>query len=324
MAVMSRQKLIVGFLIVLLLFIIPQTKGATQQEEGQISIVFDFSHNSTFSVAKRNFTEAVVFFTDLPEYQVRTLGNGELTAANLSRSHILVIPNPVSNYSVSELEVISDYVRQGGSLFLLSDYQVENRPVGNPFVVNMILQALLESRIQFTTYTDGNTTEGDAIIDSSNSRIHPYNVEVNSSFLYSQLNRESLIAGIDSLIIAGGSLTTSSSDLIISTGAETSEAIAPGGDFVANQPGWLSAFWIGSSRIVLCSSATMFSDTTCVGTNQSWFQSLDNAVLWYNIFRWMSLDLVQDPTPIMIFFVALVLVAGFAVFVYSLWRTKRE
>ncbi|MHA2405450.1 MAG: hypothetical protein ACXADB_01510 [Candidatus Hermodarchaeia archaeon] len=324
MAVMSRQKLIVGFLIVLLLFIIPQARGTTQQEEGQISIVFDFSHNSTFSVTKRNFTEAVGFFTDLPEYQIRILEDGELTAANLSRSHILVIPNPESNYSVSELEVISDYVNQGGSLFLLSDYQVEHRPIGNPFAVNMILQALLESRIQFSTYTDGNTTEGDAIIDTVNSRIHSHYVEVNNSYLYSQLNRESLIVGIDSLIVAGGSLTTAATDLIISTGAETSEAVTLSGDFVATQPGWLSAFWIGSSRIVLCSSTTMFSDTTCVGTNQSWFQSLDNSVLWFNIFRWMSLDLVQDPTLIMIFFVVLVLVAGFAVFVYSLWRTKRE
>ncbi len=324
MAVMSRQKLIVGFLIVLLLFIIPQAKGTTQQEEGQISIVFDFSHNSTFSVTKRNFTEAVGFFTDLPEYQIRILENGELTAANLSRSHILVIPNPESNYSVSELEVISNYVNQGGSLFLLSDYQIEHRPIGNPFAVNMILQALLESRIQFTTYTDGNTTEGDAIIDTVNSRIHSHNVEVNNSYLYSQLNRESLIVGIDSLIVAGGSLTTDATDLIISTGAETSEAVTLSGDFVATQPGWLSAFWIGSSRIVLCSSTTMFSDTTCVGTNQSWFQSLDNSVLWYNIFRWMSLYLIQDPTPIMVFFVVLVLVAGFAVFAYSLWRTKRE
>jgi hypothetical protein len=75
---------------------------------------------------------------------------------------------------------------------------------------------------------------------------------------------------------------------------------------------------------VLCSSTTMFSDTTCVGTNQSWFQSMDNAVLWFNIFRWMSLDLVQDPTLIMVFFVVLVLIAGFAVFAYSLLRTKRE
>ncbi len=324
MALMSRQKLIVGFLVILLLFIVPQARGATQQEVGQISIVFDFSHNTTFSLAKRNFTEAIEFFVNYPEYQVRILEDGELTAANVTRSHILVIPNPMENYSTSELEVISDYVRQGGSLVLLSDYQVAHRRVGNPIAVNTILQALLESRIQFTTFTDNNKTEGDAIIDSENSQILSYNIEVNNSYLYSYQNRESLIAGINSVMVVGGSLSTDLSELIISSGSETSQAVAINGDLIQNQPGWLSAFWIGNSRIVLCSSATMFSDTICVGTNQSWFQSMDNNILWYNIFRWMSLNLVQDPTPIMIFFVALVLFAGVIVFAYSLLRTKRE
>ncbi len=324
MALMSRRKLIVGFLVVLLLFIVPQTQGQSQQEEGQISIVFDFSHNTTYSVAKRNFTEAIEFFVNFPEYQVRILDDGKLTAANLSRSHVLVIPNPMTNYSASELDVIADYVTQGGSLFLLSDFQVDNRRIGNPIALNMILQALLEPRIRFTTYTEGNTTEGDSIIDLENSRILSYNIEVNNSYLYSQLNREPLIAGIDSVFIAGGSLTTELSDLIISTGAESSQAVSINGDLIQNQPGWLSAFWIGSSRIVLCSSVTMFSDTMSLGTNQSWFQSMDNSVLWYNIFRWISNDLIQNPTQIMIFFVALVLFAGFAIFGYSLWRTKRK
>lgn len=320
----SRQKFIVGFLVILLLIIVPQARGAAQQEEGQISIVFDFSHNATFSVAKRNFTEAIDFFEDYPQYQIRILDNGELTAANLSRSHILVIPNPMDNYTTTELGVISDYVQQGGSLFLLSDYQVADRPVGNPIAVNAILQTLLESRIHFTTFSNNNSTEGDAIIDSENSRILSYNVEVNSSYLHLQMNRESLISGIGSVMVAGGSLTTDLSDLIISTGAETSQAVTINGELIQNQPGWLSAFWIESSRVVLCSSTTMFSDTMCVGTNQSWFQSLDNSILWSNIFRWMSLDLVQNPTQIMIFFVALVLIAGFGVFIYSVWRTKRD
>jgi len=324
MTLMSRKQLIVGFLVILLLFIVPQAKGTTQQEEGQISIVFDFSHDSPYSVTKRNFTEAIRFFVNYPEYQVRILEEGELTAANLSRSHILVIPSPMDNYSTSELEVISNYIIQGGSLFLLSDYQVADRRVGNPIAVNTILQALFESRIQFTTVTDGNQTEGDAIIDLNNSRIVSYNIEVNNTYLYSYQNRESLISGINSVMVAGGSISTDLSELIISSGAETSQAVTINGDLIQNQPGWLSAFWIGSSRIVLCSSTTMFSDTTCIGTNESWFQSLDNSILWYNIFRWMSLDLVQDPTQIMIFFVALVLVAGIIVFVYSLWRTNRE
>ncbi|MFX1318283.1 MAG: hypothetical protein ACFE9D_03205 [Promethearchaeota archaeon] len=323
MVFLSRQRLIVGLLVILLLFIVPQVKGAAQQEEGQISIVIDFSHNSTYSVAKRNFTEAVGFFSNHPEYQVRTLEDGELIAANLSRSHILVIPNPMINYSDSELEVISDYVGRGGSLFLLSDYQVTDRQIGNPLTVNLILQALFESRIRFTTVTDNDGTEGDAIIDSVATEILPYNIEVNSSYLIPRPNREAIVAGINTVIVAGGSLTTTYSDLIVSTGSETSQAISLNGDVIQNQPGWLAAFWIRNSRVVLCSSTTMFSDTTCLATNQSWFQSEGNSELWHNIFKWITLDLVQDPTQIMIFFVALVLIVGLVVFAYSLWRTKR-
>ncbi|MFX1576474.1 MAG: hypothetical protein ACFFCF_04830 [Promethearchaeota archaeon] len=324
MALASRKKIIIGLLVILLLCVLPQVRGSTQREEGEISIVFDFSHNATYSVTRQNFTEAISYFVDYPEYQIRILEDGILTAANLSRSHILVIPNPMENYSTSELDVISEYVRHGGSIFLLSDYQTTRRPIGNPIAVNMILQRLTEARIEFTTFSSGNNSEGDAIIDLENSRILPYNVEVNNSYFYSQLNRETLVTGINSVIVAGGSLTTDDSNLIISSGAETSQAVALSGEVIQNQPGWLSAFRIGSSRIVLCSSTTMFSDTTCAGTNQSWFQSLDNRVLWLNIFRWMSIDLVQDPTQIMIIFVAIVLVAGIVVFAYSLWQTKRE
>jgi hypothetical protein len=234
-----------------------------------------------------------------------------------------VIPNPIDNYSSSELEVITEYVHRGGSLFLLSDFQVTNRRIGNPLSLNLILQALLEHRIRFTTYVDGNETQGDAIIDLNSSQNLLYNIEVNSSYLYSHPNREPLINGISSLLVAGGSLSAVYSDLIIASGSETSQAVTIGGNVIRYQPSWLSAFWIGQSRIVLCTSTTMFSDTTCVVTNQSWFQSLDNSKLWYNIFRWMSLDLVQNPIQIMLFFVALILVVGVVIFGYSLWRTKR-
>ncbi|MFX1510028.1 MAG: hypothetical protein ACFFBR_06955 [Promethearchaeota archaeon] len=323
MAYISRQRLIVCFLIFLLLFIVPYTSGTSQEEEGQIVIVFDFTHNTTYSVSKRNFTEAIEFFDSHPEYQVRLLDTGELSAANLSRSHILVIPNPMHNYSTSELLVISDYVHQGGSLFLLSDFQIANRQIGNPLSANLILQNLLEHRVRFTTFVDGNETQGDAIIDLNSSQILSYNIEVNSSYLYSQSDREPLITGVRSLMVAGGSLSAVYSNLIIASGSETSQAVSIDGQVLRNQPTWLSAFWIGQSRIVLCSSTTMFSDTTCVVTNQSWFQSLDNSVLWYNIFRWMSMNLVQNPVQVMLFFVALILVVGVVIFSYSLWLTKR-
>ncbi len=323
MAHTTRQQIIVGMMVILLIFVVPQVGASSSVEEGQITIVIDFSHDQLFSPINRNFSQAIDHLQDYPEYFVRILEKGKLTAENLSRSHILVIPNPGRNYSSSEHEVISNYVNRGGSLFLLSDYQVDGRQIGNPIALNDILQKLPEDRIRFTTFLEGNNTQGDAIIDPVNSIGIPYNIQINGSDFNTNFNRDLLAIELKSLIIAAGSLSTYISPLLVSTGAETSTAVAINGRPINYQPGWLAAFEIGNSRIVLCTSTTMFSDTTCIATNQSWFQSMDNSLLWSNIFRWMSFPLLQDPTSIMIFFVVLVLVAGFVVFVYVLWLKKR-
>ena len=323
MAHTSRQHIIVGLMVILLIFVLPQVGARTSGEEGQITIVIDFSHDQLFSPINRNFSQAIDQLQEYPEYFVRILEEGRLTAENLSRSHILVIPNPGKNYSSSEQEVISNYVTQGGSLFLLSDYQVDGRQLGNPIALNAILQQLPEDRIQFTTFLEGNNTQGDGIIDPMNAIGVPYNIQINASDFNTTFYRDLFAAGIKSIIIAAGSLTTDISPLLVSTGAETSEAVAINGQHISYQPGWLAAFENGNSRIVLCTSTTMFTDTICAATNQSWFQSMDNSLLWSNIFRWMSFPLLQDPTSIMIFFVVLVLVAGIVVFVYVLWLKKR-
>jgi hypothetical protein len=319
----SRQQIIVGLMVILLIFVTPQVGTATLGEEGQITIIIDFSHDQLFSPINRNFSQAIDYLQDYPEYFVRILQEGELTAENLSRSHILVIPNPGSNYSSSEQEVISNYVAHGGSLFLLGDYQVEGRQIGNPVALNEILQRLPEERIEFTTFVDGINTQGDTIIDSVNSIGIPYNIQINGSGFNTNFNRDLFAADINSIIIAAGSLTTDISDLLVSTGAETSKAVTINGQHINNQPGWLAAFEIGTSRIALCTSTTMFADTICAATNQSWFQSMDNSQLWSNIIRWISFPLLQDPTPIMIFFIVLALIAGIIVFVYVVWLKKR-
>ena len=82
---------IVGVLAILLFSLIPRTSVLAQQDQGQITIVFDFSHDQLFSPQKRNFTQAIDFLISQPEYFVRILEEGELTAENLTHSHILVI-----------------------------------------------------------------------------------------------------------------------------------------------------------------------------------------------------------------------------------------
>jgi hypothetical protein len=320
---LCRRIFIVGVLAILLFSLIPRISVLAQQDEGQITIVFDFSHDQLFSPQKRNFTLAIDYLTAQPEYFVRILERGELTAENLTRSHILVVSNPGRNYSRPELGVITDFLAQGGSLFLLGDYQVTERPIGNPLALNGILHAAEVPGIRFTTFVEDNETQGDAIVDPATAQILSYNFEVNETSLSTDISRGLISLGIESLIVAGGSLTTSNPDFVISTGSETSQAISLSGQTISTQPVWLAAFSHGSSSIVLCTSTTMFTDTLCAATNSSWYESFDNALLWSNIIRWMAIPRVQDPTPIMLFFVGIVLLVGIVLFVYSLWLKRR-
>ncbi len=318
-----KQRLpIVLLLIGLILFILPVHTTIAYPEQGQITIVFDLSHDQPLSPVNRNFTQAINFFQNHTEYFVRIHDTGELNAENLSRAHVLVIPNPGVNYSQSELDVVADFVKTGGDLFLLGDYQTQDRPLGNPEALNQVLNAISEDRVQFTTIQQENETQGDAIIDPTNSLTLPYNIQIEE--IISTLDSRELIGtNLESLLIAGGSLTTSSNGLIISRGASSSKAVSLDGEELQTSPPWLAAFWHETAKIVLCTSTTMFSDTICVGSNSSWFQTANNSLLWYNIFKWFSQDLIHNPIPIMIVFTSLALIAGIGLLVYSLFVIKR-
>ncbi len=320
---MLRRTNLVAILLGLLVFVVPFYGVTAFPEEGQMAIVFDMSHDQPLSIAKRNFTKAIDFFQSHTEYFVRVHTEGEINATTLNRARILVIPNPGRNYSVIELEAISGFVSEGGSLFLLGDYQINERQIGNPGFLNQILHAIAEDRISFTTIEQDNITQGDSITDSVNNITVPFNVRISSAGVTSE-NQAAIFSGIGDVMIAGGSLSTNSSDLIVSRGANSSQAISIDGQIIQEQPPWLAAFTVGSARIVLCSSTTMFSDTLCAGLNTSWFQSGDNTIIWYNIFNWMTHSLVYDPTPIMITFMAIVLFIGTCLFLYSFWRIKRS
>jgi hypothetical protein len=319
---MLRRTNLVVILLGLLVFVVPFHSATAFPEEGQITIVLDMSHNQPLSMAKRNFTQAIEFFQSHTEYFIRIHSEGEINATTLNRARILVIPNPGRNYSVTELETISDFVSEGGSLFLLGDYQINERLIGNPGVLNQILHTISENRISFTTIERDNITQGDSITDSVNNITVPFNVRISSAGVTSE-NQASIFSGVGEIIIAGGSLSTNSSDLIVSRGTNSSRAVSIDGHIIQEQPPWLAAYSIGSARIVLCSSTTMFSDTLCAGLNSSWFQSGDNTILWYNIFNWITQPLVYDPTPIIITFMAIVLLIGTCLFLYSFWRVKR-
>lgn len=321
-AIVLRRTALAICLIGLLFLLMPQFGTVAYPEEGQIGIVFDMSHDQPLSIANSNFTKAIDYFKNYSEYYVKILDN-EIMAENLSRMHILVIPNPGRNFSIAELETISNFVTAGGNLFLLGDYQTDERRIGNPEALNQILNAIPESKIHFSTFEQNNETQGDAIVDSINNLTIPYNVKVSWTQIADK-SREIIGADINQIVLAGGSLITDNPGFLVSKGANTSQAITPSGAIIQNQPGWLAAFWIDHARVVLCTSTTMFSNTKCAGLNSSWFECADNSKLWSNIFRWLSGSLIHNPTPIMIVFVAIVLLVGTSLLIYSLWRKIRE
>lgn len=322
MAIVFQRTALTILFISLLIFLVPQLGVVAYPEEGQIGIVFDMSHDQPLSITNRNFTQAIDYFMNYTEYFVRIHLNGELTAENLTRTHILVIPNPGRNFSVAELEIISDFVTAGGNIFLLGDYQIEERRIGNPEALNQILNAISENRIRFSTFKQNNETQGDAIIDLTNNLTLPYNVRVDWTQITDE-PREIIGVNLNQIMLAGGSLISNRPSIFVSHGANNSQAITPSGFVLQNQPGWLAAFWIGHARVVLCTSTTMFSNTRCVGLNKSWFESADNKMLWSNIFGWLSGSLIHDPTPIMIVFVTVALLAGTSLFIYSFLRKIR-
>lgn len=288
-----------------------------------MTIVFDLSHDQPLSIDKQNFTQAINFFRFHTEYFVRIHNEGELNATTLNRAKVLVIPNPGRNFSLTELEAISDFVGEGGSLFLLGDYQIAERQIGNPEALNQILSVISENRVSFTTFEKANTTQGDSITDPVNNITVPFNVRISSAGVTSEI-QAAIFSGIGDVYIAGGSLSTNDSSLVVSRGANSSRAVSIDGQIIQEQPPWLAAFATGSARIVLCSSTTMFSDTLCAGLNSSWFQSGDNAILWYRLFNWMTRSEIYDPTPIWFTFVVIVLLIGVGLFLYSILRAKRS
>jgi len=308
---------------VILLFSALKMSVAAYPEEGQVNIVFDMSHDQPLSYSKRNFTKAIDFFREHTEFLPRIHSKGEINATTLARARILVIPNPGKNFSSQELGVLSDFVAKGGSLFLLCDYQTGDRAIGRPEILNRILAAISEERIRFTTYQSDNETCGDAIIDLENNITLGYNVFIDGAEISAE-KREMIGYGVRRVVIAGGSLSTSWDGLIVSRGANTSQAVTVEGQVIQNRPPWLAAFWIGKARVVLCTSTTMFSDTRCAGLNESWFQCEDNAILWYNIFKWMTQPLIHNPTPIMIVMASISLLTGTGLFCYVLVEKRRE
>ncbi|TXT58866.1 MAG: hypothetical protein BAJALOKI2v1_290022 [Promethearchaeota archaeon] len=86
------------------------------------TILFDLSHTEMLNINEEDFSELLELLNDLG-LTIKTNENNDLKKAQFESVDILVLGNPINEYfSKNEFKEIINYVREGGSLLLISEY----------------------------------------------------------------------------------------------------------------------------------------------------------------------------------------------------------
>jgi len=86
------------------------------------TVLIDLSHNEMLNIQEEEFSEFFELLKSL-NLKIRTNENNNITEKQLQGIDILIIGNPIDNFFSSiEIKSIIDFVREGGSLLLVSDY----------------------------------------------------------------------------------------------------------------------------------------------------------------------------------------------------------
>ncbi|MFX1237254.1 MAG: hypothetical protein ACFE8P_05980, partial [Promethearchaeota archaeon] len=89
---------------------------------GQSKILFDLSHGEMLNIDDEDYSEFSSLLKGLG-YRIAKNEKGELRKKIIENHDVLIIGNPISSYfSEVEIKNIVDFVREGGSLLLLSEY----------------------------------------------------------------------------------------------------------------------------------------------------------------------------------------------------------
>ncbi|TFF85577.1 MAG: hypothetical protein EU518_00915 [Promethearchaeota archaeon] len=86
------------------------------------TILFDVSHNEMLNLSESEYSDFLNLLKTLNQDIIKN-ENSDITDELLVAIDILVIGNPINDYfSTSEINNIIDFVKQGGSLLLISEY----------------------------------------------------------------------------------------------------------------------------------------------------------------------------------------------------------
>ena len=154
------------------------------------TILFDLSHNEMLNIEEQEFSNLYNLLQSL-NLKIKKNENRNLTKKVLDNVDILVIGNPIDDYfSNIEIKEIVDFVRNGGSILLISEY-------GADYLQKTNLNDI--SGMHFGIHFEKNLIKSSADDDENSSSI----VKIYNSFNHEITNglREIVIGGSCSLFL---------------------------------------------------------------------------------------------------------------------------
>lgn len=154
------------------------------------TILFDLSHNEMLNIEEQEFSNLLNLLQSL-NLKIKKNENRNLTKKVLDNVDILVIGNPIDDYfSNIEIKEIVDFVRNGGSILLISEY-------GADYLQKTNLNDI--SGMHFGIHFEKNLIKSSADDDENSSSI----VKIYNSFNHEITNglREIVIGGSCSLFL---------------------------------------------------------------------------------------------------------------------------
>jgi hypothetical protein len=262
----SRYKIILICLVVFILLVqftdvsVPQSAYAKEKT----IVLFDEVHLEYYN--SERMQSAIASLNNSEDYTV-FINRQRFTETNLLGVDILFIGNPERSFTNQERFAISEYLKNGGNLFLLGD------PRGKSSNLNDIIDTI--------QYTDARFSQDVIFDEEHNLNEVPTQISVSRQDL---LESSPIANGVQEICTHSIWVEDNDPTKVIATGSNYSLAGLEG----SSQPAWLVASIVGRSHIVLCGSTRMFSDTKPIKSDVTWYQSKDNARLWQNIFSWLA------------------------------------
>jgi len=312
----------VVMLTLLLCFQFLLTNVHAQTSSPSYSILFDEAHDQFYTYSNGRFTTALTYLNQTADFVV-TLNSALFDNLTTLLTYDLIIignPGPHGNFSQIEIGVLKNYTLLGGNLLILNNFNDVANPspdlnvTGHPEYLSNLTESL-DLPLNLLTYDLFDETHiplGQrwvVEIGTQNFQIfHPISWKINRILTFTS------------------GLNVTSTDGIVATGYPESYLNNRTGDTLSTTP-WLYATQQGASKIVICGSTAMFSDTniTNVGnsiyTGVKWINALDNLRLWANIIQWTSIK--ENPEFFLAFLiVSIALVAlGIGLYLYN-WFFK--